>query len=213
MKILIVAGGKEPSESLLKNYAQASDLIIAADKGAESLLKYDIPFNILLGDFDSMDKEALNEKKVKRNWHGEIITYKMEKDFSDTEAAVEKAISYNPEEVILLGAIGTRLDHTLANITLLKKLKENNIHGEIVDEHNRIYIITESTIIKKDSPFISFSAFTKEVTNFSLKGFKYPLNNYTLKFGESLTVSNEIVESRGEVTFDKGYVLVNHTRD
>lgn len=208
MNVLIVAGGKKPSLELLHKYKDKCDFIIAADSGADILKQEKITYHLLLGDFDSVKDRTV----LKEDGH-EILVYKCEKDFSDTEAAVREAIKLKPVNIYLLGATGTRMDHFLSNLNLLRLIKENKIHGEIIDENNRIYLIDQTTIIKKDSPFISFSAFLEDVEGFSLEGFKYPLKYHKLRFGESLTVSNEILESHGKVSFPKGLVLVNHSRD
>ena len=102
--------------------------------------------DVLLGDFDSIGKAELAE--IKDNSNSELITFPKDKDYTDLELAINLAIERGASEIVILGASGTRLDHTTANIHLLYKLSENNIKGYIEDEHNRIYLLRESITIK-----------------------------------------------------------------
>ncbi len=210
MDILIVSGGTPPPESLLKEYAGKSDYIIAADSGAAPLLKYGIKTDLLLGDFDSLKEE--DRLKISTD---EVRIYKRQKDFSDTEAAVREALLLKPENVYMLGATGTRMDHFLTNLSQLGFLLKEGVHGEIIDPNNRIYMTDKPIEIKKEEGYISFSSFDGKVNNFTIEGFKYHLKDHTLKFGESLTVSNEFSDDTqyAEISFTSGTVIVIHSRD
>ena len=72
MKALIVTGGSAPSRELLDQVIGGGvDLIIAADSGAGVLLNEGIPFDLALGDFDSLKPELLEGMKKDQ----EVITY------------------------------------------------------------------------------------------------------------------------------------------
>ena len=101
MKAVIISGGKEPSKDIVFREIQDADIIIGADKGCEVLYKYDITPDYILGDFDSANDEIINsiEERAKKK-----ITYKREKDYTDTEIAYNLAVEKGANEIILLGA-------------------------------------------------------------------------------------------------------------
>ncbi|HCQ89985.1 MAG TPA: thiamine diphosphokinase, partial [Clostridium sp.] len=139
-----ISGGKAPSEEILNIYIEKGYEIIAADSGANCLYKYRIIPKILLGDFDSIDKEVLNYFKDKT----EILTVPSEKDFTDTELALNMAIDLKAEDIVFLGCTGSRMDHFLGNLCVLYKALEKNIKASIVDENNSITMINTPTIIR-----------------------------------------------------------------
>ncbi|VYT75662.1 thiamine diphosphokinase [Clostridium tertium] len=211
MKVVIVSGGKAPSKEVLLREVEDANLIIGADKGCEALYKYDITPDVILGDFDSADMRIIDaiEKKAKKK-----IRFKREKDYTDTEIAFNLALQNNPDEIVLLGATGTRYDHSLSNIGLLKKALAKDINARIIDDNN-IMFLTDKDILLKGNPgdTISFHAYSDEVKNFTIKNSKYDLNNHLLKLGDSLTTSNEFVGEYIDISFDSGIILVLYTKD
>jgi len=166
----------------------------------------------IVGDFDSIKKEILNRyKKVNKN----IKQLIPEKDFTDTEAALEIAIKNKSKTVTIIGAVGTRLDHTIANIHILKYALENNIEVKIINENNEIKLIDKYTELRKDKKYkyISIIPLTTEVTGLTLTGLKYELKNYNLKIGTSLGVSNEQVEDIATINLEKGILILIKSRD
>lgn len=213
MKTLIVTGGKI-NKNFLKKYLKSNkyDIIIAVDKGMEILHILDIKPNYIVGDFDSIDNNVLR-KYEKSN----IIIKKLipEKDLTDTESALKLAIELKSTDITIIGATGTRLDHVLANIHILKIPLEKNIKTKIIDENNEIELINKSTIIEKKDEFkyISLIPLTTEVTGVTIKGMKYTLQDYTLTIGNSLGVSNEQLEQIAEISLKKGILIIIKSRD
>ena len=120
------------------------------------------------------------------------------------------------KEVILLGALGIRFDHSIVNIHLLYWMMQQGVHGEIWDTHNRIFLIDHSISIKKEMCFgtyISLLPLTDRVTGVTLKGMKYPLYETILEKGSSLGVSNEIVSQEAQILLENGVLLIIQARD
>lgn len=209
MRCLIVSGGNKPKDDLFLEEIKKADYLIAADKGLETFIKNNIKPDLVVGDFDSVEesfKEKLKDFKVLR--------FNPEKDLTDSEIAFLEALKKNPKELILLGVTGTRLDHTLANIGLLKKALENNIKAYIIDNNNKMFVVDKPSILKGEpKQTISFHAYSSEVNNFSIRKAKYNLENYTLKLWEGRAVSNEFLNEDIEISFSKGEVLVVYARD
>lgn len=211
MKVIIVSGGQPPKEETIKKHIEKDTYVISADKGTDTLYKYNISPNLILGDFDSIDIEILNYYEKK----GCVVDrFKREKDFTDTEAAIEEAIKLKPTEILLFAATGTRIDHTLANIGLLSRCMKNNIKAAIIDENNEISIHNKSFKFSEDKGAIfSLQAFGEVVKGLNILGAKYPLNNYDLHFGDPRTVSNESIGEDIHITFNSGIVILIKAKD
>jgi thiamine pyrophosphokinase len=209
-RVIIVSGGKKPSLSLYNSVHDSSCKVIAADSGAEFFRENGMIPHVLLGDFDSITDETFSFFEDKT----EVIRYDAEKDFTDTEAALVEALKENPEEIILLGCTGNRLDHFIGNLSLLERALSKGIKAYIMDDHNKIFMMDKPGIIKKDfGDYISFQAFRCPVKGFGVKGVKYPLWDYELVLGDSMNVSNEFAEKYISVTFKEGILMVFMTRD
>lgn len=166
----------------------------------------------ILGDFDSIDKKVLEKYKTQKIKINEL---KPEKDFTDTEEAINLAIKLKSSEFVIIGAIGTRIDHVLANINVLKIALDNNIKAKIINEHNEIELINNELIIEKNNlyKYISIMPLTTKVEGITITGMKYPLENYTLTIGNSLGVSNEQIEKTAKIKVKDGILIVIKSRD
>ncbi len=166
----------------------------------------------ILGDFDSIDKKVLEKYKTQKIKINEL---KPEKDFTDTEEAINLAIKLKSSEFVIIGAIGTRIDHVLANINVLKIALDNNIKAKIINEHNEIELINNELIIEKNNlyKYISIMPLTTQVEGITITGMKYPLENYTLTIGNSLGVSNEQIEKTAKIKVKDGILIVIKSRD
>lgn len=205
MKAIIIAGGKPPSLELLDWEMKDSDYIICADSGANCLFNYKISPHYLLGDFDSIEKEAFNYFS---NTACKIESYPKDKDYTDTELALIKAKALGADSIAFLGCTGTRLDHTLGNIGLLLKCLNKKIKGYIRDENNYMELINiPITISGYPEESFSLLAYNSPVKNLTIEGAKFPLKNYDLQVGESLTVSNEFKNLEIKITFSEGILL------
>ena len=211
---LIVTGGNI-NKSFLKNILadEQFENIIASDKGLEKLDKCNIKPNYIIGDFDSIDRKTLdkyiNDQTIK------IIKLNPEKDYTDTHMALKLAIEIKSTDITIIGAIGSRLDHTLANINILKEALEKKIQCRILDENNNITLIDKNTTLNKkgEYPYISLIPLTTKVTGVTLNGFKYSLYNADMKIGKSIGVSNEQIEDNATIKLDKGILIVIRSKD
>lgn len=214
MKIRIVAGGPEHLIPDLKEYDSTADCLwIGVDRGTLFLLRQDIVPKYAFGDFDSVtaaEKNMILHKDIKIN------LYRSEKDLTDMEIAVEWALEQNPEELLLFGATGGRLDHELMNTQLLYKSRFSKVDVRIIDIRNEISLKLPGTYeVEHDKKYTyySFLSHSEEVKGITLKGFKYPLDNADLKAGSSLCISNELVNKSGTYSFDCGIILMVKSRD
>ena len=211
MKSAIIISGGSLNTAWLKEWLNTNkyNLIIAVDKGLEALDLLNIEADYIIGDFDSIDTNVLN--KYNKN----VIKLNPEKDFTDTHEGLKLAISLECEKGDIVGAIGTRIDHVLANINILKEPLEKNIKTRIIDENNQIFLINRSVKIKKDDnyKYLSIIPLTTTVEGITLKGLKYLLNNYILNLGQSIGVSNEQLKEEATIELKKGILIVIFSKD
>lgn len=211
MRGIIISGGTPPSKKLLERVIDKNSIIIFSDSGANVGFKYGLDCKAIVGDLDSISQEAKDYYTKK---HCKFITFNKEKDFTDTELAIVELIKYEVDSIILLGCIGTRMDHTLANMGLLVNYASKGYNIKIMDEHNEIMVLLRSTIIHaEEHKVFSLQSFRDKVSNLSIIGAKYPLRNYDLYSGDPLTVSNEFLDRDVEIIFNEGTLLLIYPYD
>lgn len=212
MKTLIVTGGNSEKEYVNKIYKNF-DLIIASDRGIEVLDNLNIRPDYIIGDFDSANKKVLDKYINKKD----IIIKKLnpQKDYTDTHMAIKLAIEVESTEITILGAIGSRIDHTISNINTLKEALDNNVVCKIIDTKNEIQLINKKTQIEKNDKYkyISLIPLTTKVTGITLKGFKYSLLDANLEIGQSIGVSNEQIEKKAEIDLKEGILILIKSKD
>lgn len=213
MRTLIVTGGNVNTEFLKKILEENKfETIIAADKGLEALNKINVMPNYIIGDFDSVNKTTLNQYE---NKNIEITYLKPEKDFTDTHMAIKLAIEKRAKHITIIGATGTRMDHTLANIHALNEALQNNVPTEIINENNRIMLINKKAKLIKNTnyKYVSIIPLTTKITGVTLKGFKYNIENATINLGESIGVSNEQIEQEALIEIKEGIAILIYSKD
>ncbi len=215
-RTLLVAGG-EIVLDFVKKYLKTEQFqtVIGVDAGLNALERLHIVPDYALGDFDSVSGEAA---KVYENEHTKVFSFPPEKDATDLELGINLAIRGEAEEIVILGATGRRLDHFIANVHLLFSSVQTGIPMYLVDSHNRISLLKEKREFRRDELFgsyISFLPFTDEVRGLTLKGFAYEVEDFLLKKGSSIGVSNE--PAKGTETMiakaKEGILIVVESRD
>ena len=218
-KVLIITGGRTDTDFVTEAYKEYSpDVVIAADRGVMAAKELDIIPDYVVGDFDSGDATVVEYFKSQFEVYGKpmVRTFNPEKDETDTELAISLALTLNPKEIVLLGATGTRLDHTMANIELLYRITESGVRARIIDEYNVISIHDKEITLKRDKAFgeyFSLIPFTDNVKGLNIRGAKYEVENYILSSGSSLGVSNEFMKNIVKISFDSGILILFQTSD
>lgn len=193
---------------------QAEDILIGADRGALFLVKRGLRPHLSLGDFDSVSVE---EKEQIQAHSAEMIDCDpVMKDWTDTEMAYRKAVELGATELVILGALGTRFDHSLANVHLLHAASDEGISCRVEDEFNRVELAIGGSPVHVRADrftFVSLLPLSPTVSGIDLMGFQYPLQDATLRLGESLGISNRLVGEEGTVQVREGRLLIISSRD
>lgn len=216
MKTLILTGGNIESDFALSFIKKLNpDYILGVDRGLQFCYDNKILPDYIVGDFDSLPGEILDWYREKTKVP--IREYNPVKDATDTMIALEKAMEMNSGSIWILGGTGSRIDHMLCNLQILKNSWLKKIPTYLVDSRNLITLPVEQTFtIQKEEQFgtyVSFFPLETEVKGLTLKGFKYPLDRYHLRNLEGLGVSNEITSEIAEVTWEQGILVMIQSRD
>lgn len=205
MRILIIGNGNIDNNAI-QDILKPSDVIICCDGGSKYLFNEGILPHYIIGDLDSSMPQIIQFFETKN-----VVFKKFDakKDETDMELCIDFALGLNPDEIIILGGIGTRLDHSLANINLLIKAEDKNIKATIIDSKNTVNITkNEFKIQGKKGDLVSLMPISSIVEGVSTKGLEYPLNNATMHIGKSLGISNVMLEDCASVSVKNGYLSI-----
>ena len=197
---LFLHGGESDREFYRKHFMimrKANDIIICADGGYEVARSIDIQPHYVIGDLDSLKQEEIGKKT-------RIIQYPVEKDYSDFELALEKALELKPVRIIVYGAMGGRKDHELINILLLAY---SRVPMSFIEENVEIHNVVGSLSIKgKKGMICSLICFGNCYVR-EIKGFHYPLYKENMH-PSSRGLSNIIMSDRASVHVERGNLVV-----
>lgn len=176
-----------------------ADYLIGVDYGAFQCAQNKIMMDVAIGDFDSVSADELEIIKM---YSKEVIQLNVDKNETDSEAAIIHAKKFNPSEIMLIGDLGSRLDHLLTNIKLVSKYdvryqsKDNLITSynpgvyELKNEQSIISIITVSDAI------------------ISLSGTAYTLEQQAVSVSDNYLTSNKITEDVATLIVHQGKILL-----
>lgn len=179
-----------------------ADLILCADGGYDHAKAAGIIPDFLIGDFDSI--QSFSDPEIEK------IVYPSEKDDTDTGLCLSTALEHGCKDILILGGLGGRLDHTISNIELITGKIHLADSIMIKDRHNSCVVIKDGSITlkKQENQFISVFSMTEKSYGVSEFGVKYPLDKVTLPFGSTLGTSNEYVNDTAEISVENGILLI-----
>ena len=183
-----------------------TDFVICLDGGYDIAAAEHILPDLIMGDMDSLEGNLPENVPIER--------FKPEKDYSDLELALKKAAQLNAVNVTVIGGIGGRLDHTIANIQLLSQY--TNCFDSLImkDGRNKCFVINENqkkgiALPYDDNSYFSVFSLSEKCTGLTINNAKYPLTDYTLPRTGSLCVSNEFIgEKDAVISIENGTLLV-----
>ncbi len=198
-RCVIVAAGETESVDILKKNIFYDDFVIAADAGYTKLKAASIEPNLIVGDFDSSD---IPENDI------ETIILSPIKDCTDTEFALAQAYERGFREMLIIGALGGRVDHSYANICLVAQYRQKGARVTIIDDKHKIYCLKNEEISVADTrQYVSVFAFAGECKVF-FEGFYYGTDVITLTPFDVLGTSNELVEEVGRINVISGTAVI-----
>lgn len=186
------------------------DYVIAVDGGLSYCGILNVEPDKIIGDFDSVsekEKEAI--RSLQEQVPGLVMELPVEKDDTDMLAALKYGLELGYTDFRIYAGTGGRFDHTLANIQCLLYLKNHGTTGYLVDGTGMILVIqNEAVHFRKElEGYLSLFSLGKEAKGVTLRGLKYPLENYTLTNDYPIGISNEFIGEESSIQVEDGELV------
>lgn len=180
---------------------ESNDIIIAADKGYDTILSLGLEPDLVVGDFDSLGKTPDGEN---------VITLPVRKDMTDVGYAVEKGFARGCREFILYGAVGGALDHTFANVAIAHDIARRGAKAQMIGEEYSFTVLHDSSIVfdARQSGRLSVFALGGTAEGVTIRGLSYEVDDLVIKCTDHIGVSNAFVGKEAEISVERGDLLV-----
>lgn len=189
---------------------EPGDLVLAADGGANLCLAWGWPVDAVVGDMDSVDPSVRQQLEAQGT---PFIVSPVDKDETDLELALQLALAKGATELVIAGALGARIDHTLGNLALLALPALAPVAVRIVDGDQTIWLVRDHLVVPgRPGDTLSLIPFGGDACGVTVSGVRWPLHEADLPLGPSLSISNRMVEQQAEITVQNGMLLVIHIR-
>ena len=200
MRCVIVGGAKIRDYERARSYLRGDDYVIYCDSGLSHMEGLGAKPSLIVGDFDSYDDPHLDV---------ETITLPVAKDDTDTVYAMREGMKRGCKEFLLLGAIGSRLDHTLVNAYILTSLENRGCHGIIIDDHSEIEIVSSMAEVDDSFPFFSLVAMEGDARGVTIRNAKFEIEDAVIGPDYQYATSNEPLPGKtAEITVKDGRLLL-----
>ncbi len=200
-KCVIVGGADINNYEYIKTLISKDDYIIYCDSGLKHMDKLGLKPSLIVGDFDSHDNPHMDV---------ETIVLPVVKDDTDTVYAAKEGVKRGFEEFLLIGVTGGRLDHSLANVSILLYLRKEGVEGIIADDYSIMKIVGQKTEYIPDKySYFSLVNITGKAEGITIKNAKYEIQNAVITTDYQYGVSNEITPGKvAEVSVSDGELLL-----
>jgi len=208
MRCIIITGGTIEDLEWLGGLIKETDRVICVDSGAKYAAALGIIPHLIVGDMDSLERRELQRLA---SLGAAVREYDPEKDDTDTALALAEALSQQPAEIIIVGALGTRFDHSLANVHLLRAALDRGVRARIINEHNEISLVAPhlpAVVTGRPGDLFSLLPLTEEAAGVNVKGASWPLHNAVFRIGNPYGVSNRLAGAQAEISVAAGILLL-----
>jgi thiamine pyrophosphokinase len=210
IRAMIFANGLIPDLEAARVLLQPDDLLIAADGGARHLTALGCTPHVVIGDLDSLSPAEVQQLAEAG---ARILRYTVEKDETDLELAILYACDQGCTHLRIVGGMGGRLDHTLANLFLLALPALDGLDARLDDGTEEVFLIRGSAAVAgQRGDVVSLLPLGGAAHGVATQGLRYPLNGETLFPERSRGVSNEMIDGEAQVRLDGGTLICIHTR-
>ena len=206
-RAVVFVNGEYEDEEFYRRLFAAGDLTVAADGGAGFLLRNGLVPDVLVGDFDSLAAAQVEELAVAG---ARVVRHLERKDFTDGEAAVDEALTWGAQTVVLAGALSRSLDHVLGNLAVLRRVARRGCSARLAAPGLSLAVLAragELAVPAEAGTRVSLLALSDEAV-VSLRGFDYPLDHGTIAAAGCLGIGNAVAASPAAVTLHAGELAV-----
>jgi thiamine pyrophosphokinase len=206
MRIIIFANGELPNLEKARALLQHDDFIICADGGTRHALALDLKPHVVIGDMDSLPSNFQLS-----SFDGEVILFPKDKNETDLELAITHAVTFKPNQILILGALGGRIDQTIANITLLSNSQFSDFDLRLNDGVEEIFFCKDQVEVKgRSGDIVSLIPWGGNAEGVLTGNLKWKLDNETLYLDKTRGISNEMTSDVAMISIKKGLLLVVH---
>ncbi len=199
-RCVIVGGADIGDYDKIKEYLTETDFFIFCDSGLKHLDRLGVKADLIVGDFDSHKKPDTEIK---------MIVLPCEKDDTDTVYAVKEGVKMGFNSFLLIGVVGNRIDHSLANISNLLYLDSLGLKGCIIDDYSEMSVVSGTEYVEDKYPFFSLLNISGTAKKITIENAKYPLDGGEIDCNYQYAVSNEVIKGRvAKVSVGEGRVLL-----
>jgi len=209
-RAVIFANGVIEAVEAVQQVLLPGDTLIAADGGLRLLQALGLVPDVLIGDLDSLPEGILPGL---RHLSIQVLRHPPEKNETDLELALQWAVNHGFRTVRIVGALGGRVDHTLANLFLLTAPHLGECDVRIDDGTQEIFVISGTQrILGRSGDRISLLPLRDDAHGVTTENLQYPLQGETLKAYQTRGVSNVMTGNEAVVSLTGGMLLCVHIR-
>ena len=207
MRAVVFVNGEVRDYTALARWLRPGDHLIGADGGTRHILALNLMPDAVVGDLDSLEPATVTRLIAQGV---DVERYPVAKDQTDLELAIERGLRAGADEILLLGALGGRLDQTIANLLILAQ-RHWPVPLRLAEDNQLAQVLRSGeTLALQAAPGSTVSAIplSPAVTGITYTGLEYPLIDATLTIGSTRGVSNVVASSPATVTIRDGVLLV-----
>jgi thiamine pyrophosphokinase len=209
-RIVIFANGELPDINKARTILRDDDYIICADGGTRHASSLDLKPALVIGDMDSAESSLLQKLQADGV---SIERYPRDKNETDLELAINKAIELNPKEIVIIAALGGRIDQALANIALLSDVRLFMFDIRLDDGVEEIFFCRDQVQVHGGSgAIVSLIPWQGAVTGIQTENLRWSVDNETLHPDKTRGISNEMTDDVASIKISSGMLLIVHTR-
>jgi len=207
-RIILFANGELPAPEKFRSMLIEDDFLVAVDGGLGHLTRLGLQPDLIIGDLDSADDQAV---QLLRKKGVEVRKYPVEKDETDLEIALLAVIKMKPETIWVAAALGNRLDQTLGNIFLLAHPELAGVNIRMVDGQREVFLIRKSAdVTGKEGQRLSLLPLNGPAKGITTAGLKYSLKDETLYPHRTRGISNRMTGENARISLESGLLLCIH---
>jgi len=210
MRAVVFANGVIREIHLVKQLIREKDFIVSADGGLRYIRSLNLIPKLVVGDLDSVNRddiEFLNDNNI------EILKFSTDKDQTDLEIALRELVKRGYKDILVIGALGGRIDQTQANLGLITYISSDDVGIEFDDGREHIILIRNRLLLSGNKgDIVSLIPLCSPARGITTRGLRYSLTNESLFPNQTRGISNVMMGQTAEITITSGTILCIHTR-
>ena len=209
-RAVIFLNGHIPDLELARRLTRLGDTILSADGGTRHALALGLTPSIVIGDLDSLNDADRRKLDLAGT---EIRRFPRDKNETDFELALNYAVEAGFREILVIAALGGRLDHTLGNLAMLADPSLVGLKVRVDDGLEQAFFVRTHVLVEGyPGDLVSLIPWGGQVTGVVTDGLRWPLRGEMLYPDKARGISNELLGETASVSLESGLLLIVHTR-